>query len=251
MVRSRTALAALALVSCALPSLGAYSGGGGGTANGDDASTPAQDASVDTSDVAPRSCKDVKTHDASTGDGFSTISPSGTAIVVWCDMTIDGGGWTLIGRSAGGGAGPFGWRSPRGDVHDDTKPYVLDVVATGLPFDEILLGHRDDAKKLIGNAFKMAVTHADIESHRDTSLHWPAASVVLGDCKPTGGAPRMLYWVGFSSDTDRFGFRDVPEHNDTQGGTYGFFPDALHIAEYTDCERSGGLHEQDGELFVR
>src|SRR5690606_9141016 len=67
-------------------------------------------------------------------DGIYEIDPDGPGgaqpIRVFCDLTLDGGGWMLVGRSAPSTTDespPFGWGVATGDVTDESKPYSLDA----------------------------------------------------------------------------------------------------------------------------
>ncbi|MDB4939220.1 MAG: hypothetical protein JWP87_6192, partial [Labilithrix sp.] len=99
----------------------------------------------------PRSCRDV----TGATDGIYRIDPDGSgalpSLEVFCNMTIAGGGWTLVARSAMQGAPSFGWNVKTGDLDDDAKPYSLGVDAAGIAFTSILVGVRGSGKELAGN----------------------------------------------------------------------------------------------------
>ncbi len=83
------ALAALLLAACSRPSVKECSA---------DSSCPAGSRCVEGLCVyAGTSCSDIQAMGASAGDGRYLIRPGGgDAFTAWCDMTTDGGGWTLL-----------------------------------------------------------------------------------------------------------------------------------------------------------
>ncbi len=48
--------------------------------------------------VVPRSCAEVLVHVPGVGDDAYLIAPDGLLLPTWCDMTTDGGGWSLLAK---------------------------------------------------------------------------------------------------------------------------------------------------------
>ena len=212
-------------------------GGSGGTAG--DGGTNGGGAGGGAS--IPSTCTQV------TASGVHTIDPDGEGgnppFDAYCDVDLAGGGWTLIGRSVAGGNDVMGWLVDRGSVADSGSPYSLDVAAAKLDISALLLVVREDPPQ----AYTIDLPAGFVENF--ATMPWQATgniTYVGGNCMPAGGEPTMLRWVGYTERTDGFFFRDI-SNNETM---FGLSADGIFL-NYPTCDEGGGLHEKQGELYVR
>lgn len=92
------------------------------------------------------SCKRIKQTGSAWDNGTYTISPEGVDFQVYCDMEIEGGGWTLVARSFTGATWTFNLTSSRGSVLNDTAPYTLPVA--NLKYTQEMLASYTSSKNI-------------------------------------------------------------------------------------------------------
>ncbi|MEM7155597.1 MAG: fibrinogen-like YCDxxxxGGGW domain-containing protein [Myxococcota bacterium] len=196
---------------------------------------------------AAHSCAELLAMDGATPTGVHTlVDAEGVDYEAFCLMDFEGGGWTLVGRSAPVAASePFGWRTARGSVEDMNDAYSLDAWSRGLSFTELLVTDRtSDASLPFERAYRLGVADDFIENYADEPLATAFAGTLLGDCTPTN-PPRMLDYVGYTERDDVFFFRD----NMGSSG-FGLRANGWGLA-HNDCWRGAELNGEQGLLFVR
>lgn len=250
MVRAGLALLAALVGACGLSIVGGEPTSS--TPDGGDTPSPTPTASPtvsppDAAVLLPRSCKEIHIANPALPDGIQKIDADGDGpnapIDAWCDMTTSEGGWTLVGRSAPGGTGDFGWSAAAGMPADTTKPYALDVYHSGLTFEQILLRGENE------NVYRLEVPQGFEERLADTASTG-GVTVVSGQCATSGSdRPEMFDHLGVIADKRVFFFRN----NGTFDAIYGLRPDGWETyfnPSFFDC-RGGGIDEDQGSILVR
>lgn len=247
MVRAGLVLLAVLVGACGLSVVGGEPAQGtpdAGTTPTTPPTTAPTVAPPDAAVLVPRSCKELHAANPALPDGVQTIDADGEGpnapIDAWCDMTTDGGGWTLVGRSAANGTGVFGWSSAAGTPADTTRPYSLDVYHSGLTFEQILLRGQDE------NVFRLEVPQGFEELLEDTKSTG-GATAVGGECVGKDRA-EMFDYVGDIADTRTFFFRNNASFDEG----YGLRPDGWETYfNLLDRCKGGGIDEDQGSILVR
>jgi hypothetical protein len=157
---------------------------------------------------------------AATSTGYYWVNMGAGTERVYCDMTTNGGGWTLVARSGGsnpayagctvaaGANTPFGWNVARGRPDDAVNPYSMGVFSRSIVFTEVLFGGASGTSNNWGAYVYQQTLPADFRTAWATN-----------DTPVYGAGFGMSSRMGHTSDTTQYFFRDMPdgERADTQG----------------------------------
>jgi hypothetical protein len=203
-----------------------------------DGSADASETSADAARPPATTCAELQDAGTATSD-FYTLN----GIERYCEMTLAGGGWTLIARSASGASGAFGWKQSQGDVHN-TGAYSLDATKIGA-FTVVLFGKRGTDNSIVPPIYMKSLPAGFLTGYTTKADSTPTTTVDGGvGCLPDPGTPLYLQYVGFTGHADDYFFRD-----NNGDATLGLTPTGWVSA--TGCNNGGNLHGEQAAIFVR
>jgi hypothetical protein len=163
-------------------------------------------------------------------------------------MTTDGGGWTLVGRSALGAWNSFGWGDAQGKLTDHGRPYSLDAVGRKIRFRQILVGSYRKGFDWGDRVFRIVLPNTCLSTSVSRSCPVGAAATVKGRCHPKGG-PKGLRSLGFLDRNDGFYFGEADRPSGKARGT-GLTPRGWRF-DASNCNSAGDLDGMPGMIMVR
>jgi len=192
-------------------------------------------------------------YNGATGTGVYRINLGSGTTDVYCDMDTDGGGWTLVGRSASGASSTaFGFSYATGSLGDDTVPYSLGNVAALKP-TQLLFGEYVGAMSWGSHSYKLPLPQGFFTTYANTYRYQGYPTPVLGGVTTFG----MARYVGYSGINNGFYFRDVDGTGGTQYSFYGLAAGGWNTGYADDATNAPGpawngyLLRRQGWIFVR
>ncbi len=155
--------------------------------------------------VVPADCSEIKGLNREATSGKYTIDPDGAGGLepfdAWCDMTTDGGGWTIVASYTG---------------QDGEQPLVSDTEVTGNPLE---FAHSN-----LNRAKKMALSALATESIfvRTTGAWVKADKPMFDDKLATPGSDRTVaVKLNGTNGATNTGFMGYSNHDNKGGGDFG------------------------------
>jgi hypothetical protein len=181
-----------------------------------------------------------------TNSWIYTINPSwNSSIKVYCDMTTDWGGWTLVWRSIVWWSWDFWWYSWIWNANDDTSVYSLWSETTNINFNNILIA-RYETWKTISLAVKVWIskTVSLASSCEATSNQTTITTSWIPSWESWWNHRQMTYFRWETNGIDAFHFRDS-----CALFSYGLYPWWYSMSSYNTTYWS--FHWKQWMIFVK